>query len=105
MKKIVSLMVVMFMVASFGIAFAASSADEAKAMVEKAAAYVQANGREKAVTEFNNPKGQFVKGELYVFAWDLNGTNIANNPKQVGMNVLEFPTWTGSFSRRRAWSW
>ncbi len=37
-------------------------------MVEKAAAYVQANGKEKALKEFNNPKGQFVKGELYIFA-------------------------------------
>lgn len=44
--------------------FAASNADEAKTMVEKAAAFVQANGKDKALKEFNTPKNQFVKGDL-----------------------------------------
>ena len=56
MKKIfVSMMVVVFMVVSFGLAFANSEADEAKAMVEKAAAYYQANGKDKALKELNTP--------------------------------------------------
>jgi cytochrome c len=102
MKRLcVSVIAVAFMVASFGIAFAVSNADEAKAMVEKAAAYVQANGKEKALKEFTNPNGQFVKGELYVFAWDMNGTNIAHiNPKQVGINVLELPDVDGKYFRK-----
>ena len=102
MKRLcVSMMVVAFMVASFGIAFAVSNADEAKAMVEKAVAYVQANGKEKALAEFKDPKGQFAKGELYVFAWDMNGTNIAHiNPKQVGINVLELPDVDGKYFRK-----
>lgn len=100
----VSMMVVLFTVASFGFAFAASNADEAKGLVEKAAVYYQANGKEKAVAEFNNPKGEFVKGDLYIFAWDLNGISIANpyNQKQLGMNVLELPDVDGRFYRKEA---
>jgi signal transduction histidine kinase len=95
-------MVVIGLIAtSVGFAYAASSTDEAKVMVEKAAAYVLANGKEKALKEFSNPSGQFVKGELYVFAWDMNGTNIAHiNPKQVGINVLQLPDVDGKYFRK-----
>ena len=69
----------------------ASTLEEAKAFAEKAAAYMKANGKDKAVAEFNNPKGQFFKGDLYVFAQDFNGVMLANggNPKLVGQNHLE----------------
>ena len=102
MNKVVSMfMITIMVIALFGFAFAASNADEAKEMVEKAVAYVQANGKEKALKEFTNPNGQFVKGELYVFAWDMNGTNIAHiNPKQVGINVLELPDVDGKYFRK-----
>ncbi|MCE5280966.1 MAG: cache domain-containing protein [Deltaproteobacteria bacterium] len=103
MKRMwISVMVVGFVVASFGMALAASNADEAKAMVEKAAAYYQANGKEKALKEFNNPKGQFVKGDLYVFAYDMSGTIIAHpvNPKLVGINTLETPDVDGKMWRK-----
>lgn len=83
---------------------ASASLDEAKAMVEKAAAYFQANGKEKAIQEFNNPKGEFVKGEIYVFAYDATGTVIAHpvNPKLVGTNTLEVPDVDGKFWRKEA---
>jgi cytochrome c len=83
---------------------AGAGIDEAKAMVEKAAAYFQANGKEKAIQEFNNPKGEFVKGEIYVFAYDAGGTIIAHpaNPKQVGVNMLEVPDVDGKFFRKEA---
>ena len=98
----VSILVIAFTVVSSGVAFAASSADEAKELVEKAAAYVQANGKEKAVKEFNNLKGQFNKGDLFIFAWDLNGISIANpyNQKQLGMNMMEVPDVDGKFFAR-----
>ena len=103
MKKLfVSVIVVMFVIVSFGLAFANASADEAKDMVEKAAAYYQANGKEKALKEFNNPTGQFVKGELYVFAYDSKCTVIAMpvNPKLVGINTLATPDIDGKFYRK-----
>ncbi len=103
MKRLwISVIVVGFVVASFGVAVAASNSDEAKAMVEKAAAYYQANGKEKALKEFNNPKGPFVKGDLYVFAYDMSGTIIAHpvNPKLVGINTLETPDVDGKMWRK-----
>lgn len=84
--------------------FAWASLDDAKAMVEQAAQFYEANGKEKALQEYNNPNGQFVKGELYVFAYDSKGTVIAHpiNPKQVGVNTLELPDVDGKFWRKEA---
>ena len=103
MKKLwIVLAMVLYVTSLAPAALASASSDEAKAMVDKAAAYFDANGKEKALKEFNNPQGQFVKGELYVFAWDMNGTNIAHpiNPKQVGVNVLDVPDVDGKFFRK-----
>jgi signal transduction histidine kinase len=60
-------------------------------MVKKAVAYYKEHGREKALVEFNNQKGQFVKDELYLFVYDGKGVNLAHgqNPKMVGKNLLE----------------
>lgn len=60
------------------------------AFVESAAAYVKENGKENALAEFNNPNGLFVRGELYIYAYDFNGTTLAHpvNPEKVGVNRL-----------------
>jgi cytochrome c len=83
-----SVMVVLFFLGTLALA---SSLEEAKGFAEKAAAYAKASGKEKAAAEFNNPKGQFVKGDLYVFAQDFTGVMLANggNPKLAGQNHLE----------------
>ncbi len=84
-------------------AFAADrgTADEAKALVKKAVAYLNANGRDKAFAEFNNTTGQFVSKDLYVFVYSLNGDgiNLAHgaNPKMVGKNLLELRDPNGVF--------
>ena len=58
--------------------------------VDEAIRYAKANGREKAVAEFNNPKGHFVRGELYIYAYDWNGIALANggNPALAGQNLI-----------------
>lgn len=58
------------------------------AFVDSAAAYVKANGKEKALAEFNDKNGSFFKGELYIYAYDFNGTTLAHpvNPEAVGKN-------------------
>lgn len=100
MKALMVSIVVMVCV-TFGLASLAPAAtlDEAKAMAEKAAAYVKANGKEKAVAEFNNPKGQFVKGDVYVVLQGYDGVLAANggNPKLVGQNHLELKDPTGKY--------
>ncbi|HEX7622813.1 MAG TPA: cache domain-containing protein [Anaeromyxobacteraceae bacterium] len=67
------------------------TADEAVAMVTKATAYITANGKDKAFGEFNNPAGQFVRGDLYITVYDLNGTCLAHgfNKKMVGKNMID----------------
>ncbi len=60
------------------------------AFVESAVAYVQENGKKTALAEFNDPNGAFVRGELYIYAYDFNGTTLAHpvNPEKVGVNRL-----------------
>lgn len=76
--------------------------DEAVAMVKKAAAFYKANGKEKALAEFNNPKGQFVDRDLYVTAYDLKGTSLANgmNSKLVGKNMMDLKDMDGRYITR-----
>ncbi|HTY14962.1 MAG TPA: cache domain-containing protein [Methanoregulaceae archaeon] len=45
--------------------------------VRGAVNYAHENGRDKAIAVFNDPKGQFVTGSLYVFAEDFNGQALA----------------------------
>lgn len=78
-----------------------ASADEAVALVKKAAAYVKANGKDKAFEEFSNAKGQFVDRNLYIFAYDLNGVSLAigngNSKKMVGKNLLDMRDANGIY--------
>jgi polar amino acid transport system substrate-binding protein len=60
------------------------------AFVDEGVTYVNNNGMEKALEEFNKPTGSFVRGDLYIFAYDFNGTCIAHpiNPSLVGQTGL-----------------
>ena len=68
-----------------------ASREEAVAIVKRAAAYLKANGRQSALDEFNNPKGQFIDRELYIVVLDFDGLSLANgkNQKMVGKRLLE----------------
>ncbi len=54
--------------------------------VNESVAYARSHGRAAALQEFNDPNGSFVRGDLYVFALDYNGTNLAHpfRPEVVG---------------------
>jgi cytochrome c len=58
--------------------------------VDTAVVYAKTNGKEKALAEFSNPNGSFVRGELYIYAYDFNGTTLAHpfNPEKIGVNRL-----------------
>lgn len=77
------------------------TADEAAALVKKAVAFLKANGKEKAFAEFNNPKGQFAERDLYIFVYDMQGTNLAigngNASKMVGKNLIEMRDADGRY--------
>jgi polar amino acid transport system substrate-binding protein len=53
-------------------------------------AYAKVNGKEKALAEFSNRNGSFFRGELYIYAYDFNGTTVAHpvNPEKIGINRL-----------------
>ena len=98
-KAFVLIGITLFLLNTGSVVFAADKAkpEEAKAMVEKAVAYVKANGKDKAFAEFNNPQGQFVKGELYIYAQGLNGVMLAHgaNAKLIGQDHLQMKDPSG----------
>jgi cytochrome c len=51
--------------------------------VARAKAFYNAVGKEIAMAEFNNPRGQFVQNQRYIFVLDLDGMMLAH-----GMNRL-----------------
>ena len=100
-KVMISIFLCLFAL-SWGYAAQKATPEEAKKLVEQAVAYLKANGQEKALKEFNNPKSKFVKGELYVFAYDLNAVMKAHpvNPKLVGENLMNEPDSKGKLFRK-----
>jgi cytochrome c len=105
MKKLGSLLVAVL--AACAVLFSAPlvQADEkadAVTMVKAAITYFNANGLEKALDSLNDPKAQFAKGELYVFAYDLAGNMLANSvkPALVGQNIIDVPDSAGKKFRK-----
>ena len=63
---------------------------EAEAMVKKAVAYYQKNGRDKAIAEFTRNPGPFVDRDLYITLYNLQGDALSHiNPKQMGKNMMD----------------
>ncbi|MCG5243593.1 cache domain-containing protein [Azospirillum doebereinerae] len=66
-----------------------STPDQAKALVQDAVAYLKAKGPAEAAKAFNDPKGGFVRQDLYVFVFDKTGHYVASggNPKLTGQDA------------------
>jgi cytochrome c len=87
MKKLfLVLLVSLFWVS---VAFAGGTDKEATALVEKGVAFIKAEGKEKAFTEFTDNKGKFVDRDLYIFVVDFKGLTLAHggNAKLVGKDM------------------
>jgi cytochrome c len=93
-----------FFLGLIGLQSVYANQNDAKALAEKAATFVKANCKEKGLAELSKPKGQFDKGELYVFAYDMKATVIAHpkNSKLIGKNLLEVPDNDGRYFRKEA---
>lgn len=64
------------------------SAEEAIALVKKAAAYLQVNGKDKAIVAFSDANGGFQTKDLYVFLEDSAGITLAHtNPRLIGKEI------------------
>jgi len=101
MKRPIAFLVVIGLFSFAALSYAADR-DDAKALVKRAAAYVKYQGKEKALTEISTPKGMFDKGELYVFAYDLQGVMLAHpkNPALIGQNLIAVPDTEGKLFRK-----
>ncbi len=99
MKKIFNQLVFgLFAMAFFGGAQGAT-AEEAIALTKKAVETIKKDGKEKAFAQFNDPKGAFVKADLYVMSYDMQGNNKAHggNPKLIGKNLYDIKDKNGVF--------
>lgn len=93
MRKILTiLMAALLNLSLLGAASAADfgSKDEAKAMTEKAVAFFNANGKDKAFAAFNNGSDGFKDRDLYLFVYDKDGVCVSHgaNPQMIGKNLL-----------------
>lgn len=59
--------------------------------VAEAQDYAATAGRGRALAEFNNRNGSFIRGELYIFAYDYNGTTLAwpYRPDMIGTDRFD----------------
>ncbi|AWK86486.1 cache domain-containing protein [Azospirillum thermophilum] len=66
-----------------------STPEQAKALATEAAAYLKEKGPAAAAAAFNDPKGAFVRKDLYVFVFDSKGHYVASgaNPKLAGTDA------------------
>lgn len=72
---------------------------EAEQMVHQAVAFLKKEGKAKALAAFNDPKGAFTYGDLYLFALDMDGKVLAHgrNQKFVGVNHTNIKDAAGNY--------
>lgn len=76
-----------------------ATAAEAEAMVNKAVAYIKANGQEKAYAAFDDKHGQFVDRDLYVLVYSIDGKCLAHgaNVKLIGKDLSDVQDVDGKY--------
>ncbi len=70
-------------------AFSGGTANDAKNLVDKAALMVESSGRQTSFSKINDPLGEFVIRDLYIFVYGMDGTVLAHggNPTLIGKNM------------------
>jgi cytochrome c len=61
-------------------------------LVDSTGTYARANRKEKTLAEINNPTGQFVNNDLFVWAETFDGTTLANPflEDAIGKNYMNY---------------
>lgn len=79
----------------------AGEKEDATALVNEAAVAV-ARDKSAAIAAISDKNGRYVKGELYVFVYDLSGVMVAHpiNAKLIGKNLLDVPDADGKLFRK-----
>ncbi len=75
---------------SVPVTFSQEKHEKVRMKVKEAAQYVREMGKDAAIREFNDPNGTFSDPEMFIFAFDENGTLLSNPylPGLVGQNRL-----------------
>ncbi|GFO69506.1 hypothetical protein GMLC_30850 [Geomonas limicola] len=75
---------------------------EAVSRVQKAIALAKGGGVEKTLEVLNDSSSELGSGANYVFAYDMDGTMLANVVKKelIGKNILDVPDAQGKMFRR-----
>ena len=62
---------------------------DAIAMVKAAVAEIKTSGAEAIYAQISNPKGKYIKGDLYLVAYDMTGKVLAHgfNPSLIGRDL------------------
>ncbi len=76
--------------------------DLAVKMVTSAVSFITTNGIDAGIKALSDSTGQYVKGELYVFAYDTSGTMVVHpkNSKLIGKNLINVPDVDGKLFRK-----
>ena len=71
--------------------------DQAKALVDEGVAHMKKAGPDKAFADFNDPKGKWIRGDLYLFAFDAKGVYRATGyrPERTGQNAWDMTDAAG----------
>lgn len=77
-KMLVTLVTLFSFLALVAMAQAQATPDDAKAWVQKGKEFFQKEGKDKALAAFKDPKGEFVKGDLYIYVLDMDGKMLAH---------------------------
>jgi len=73
--------------------------DEMVAFVQNAFEYAVVHGKDEAVRAFNDPEGEFVQDELYIFAYEENGRTLALpfQPELIGTSRYDHQDAEGNY--------
>jgi cytochrome c len=98
MKKLITVILVVGLLAGMTtFALAKGTAKEAKGILDKAVAYLKANGKAKAFPAFDDLKGQFVKDDLYIYVLDQKGVVVSHgaNHSLIGQPLIDLKDTDG----------
>jgi signal transduction histidine kinase len=79
-----------------------TSREELKTFVEEAYSHALVTSKDKALEEFMNLNSSWVRGDVYIFAHDFNGTALClpYMPKEVGTNRMDIQNDQGVYINR-----
>ena len=77
----------------------AASRSAAVSFVAKAVEHLKRQGKDMAMQDFNDPRGSFVQGELYIVVLDMDGVLLADgrNPKLVNKPMADLRDVNGKY--------